>query len=55
VRYKPVGNQMRNFLRRHIDYTTRMHFKRRARSYDYRFLLSVIVLAVAALLAIRHL
>jgi hypothetical protein len=45
---------MRNFLRRHIDYTTRMHFKRRARSFDYRFLLAVIVLAVAAVLAVRY-
>jgi hypothetical protein len=46
---------MRDFLRRHIDYTTRMHLKRRARSFDYRFLLAVIALAVAALLAIRYL
>jgi hypothetical protein len=45
---------MRDFLRRHIDYTTRMHMKRRARNFDYRFLLAVIALAVAALLAIRY-
>jgi hypothetical protein len=32
-----------------------MHLKRRARAFDYRFLLAVIALAAAGLLAIRYL
>jgi hypothetical protein len=32
-----------------------MHFKRRARSFDYRFLLAVIALAAAGLAAVRYL
>ena len=46
---------MLDFFRRRIDYSTRMHLKRRARAFDYRFLLAVIALAVAALLAVRYL
>jgi hypothetical protein len=32
-----------------------MHLKRKARAFDYGFLLAVIALAVAALAAIRYL
>lgn len=46
---------MRNFLRRHLDYTTRYHLRRRASSVDYRFLLAIIALAAAVFLAISYL
>ena len=43
------------FLRRHFDYSTRMHMKRRARAVDYRFLLAVIGLGLLVFLAMRFL
>ncbi len=46
---------MFDFLRRRIDYSTRMHMKRRLRSMDFRFLLAVIALGAAAVLAIGYL
>ncbi len=41
-------------LRRHFDYTTRMHMKRRAQSIDYRFLTAATGLGAAMYLVVRY-
>jgi hypothetical protein len=46
---------MFDFFRRHFDYSTRFHMRRRLNSVDYRFLLAVIGLGVAVFLAMQAL
>ena len=43
------------FIRRHFDYTTRMHMKRSLQSVDYRFVAAVIGLGLAVWAAVRYL
>ena len=42
-------------FRRHIDYSTRMHLRRRFQSVDYRFLAAAAGLAAAIWAAVRYL
>jgi hypothetical protein len=46
---------MREFFRRRLDYTTRMHMKRRASRIDLRFLLAAAALGATVFLAMRYL
>lgn len=41
------------FLRRHLDYSTRMHIKRRAQAVDYRFLAAATGLGAAVFVVLR--
>jgi hypothetical protein len=42
-------------LRRHFDYTTRLHMKRRVENIDYRFLAALIALCAGVYLAVTYL
>jgi hypothetical protein len=43
------------FLRRHFDYSTRLHMKRRVENIDYRFVAALIALGAGVYLAVTYL
>ena len=46
---------MKKLLRRHFDYSTRMHMKRRFYDVDYRFVGALIALGALVWAALRYL